>query len=263
MAVIKTKYDQTKVCDTPLFSEFASVQELFSIKSIDDSGIFELNEKRYSKLYILSDINFAGVTDAEQKSIIINFSKVLKTIPCRFAFSVANEYVDEKEFNERIRYKLREDKYDVLRKAYNKVIIEKVSDAKQGHYQSIYLTLTIKAEDMQDARSSFMSMESAIRSAFIGIGVNGMQGSVMRTIGINERMQLIYNMTHAGISNGYKFDFTKELQAHHDWINILAPASICFENECFQMNDMYGMVMNIDEYPKNSISEAETRGSEA
>jgi len=126
MAVIRTKYDQTKVCDEPLFKEVTSAQEIFSIKSIDDSGIFELNNKNYSKLYVLSDINFAGVTDAEQKSIIINFSKVLKAMPCRFSYSVANEYVDEKEFNKRILYQLRHDEFDPLRKSYNKVILQKI-----------------------------------------------------------------------------------------------------------------------------------------
>lgn len=255
MAVIKTKYEQTKQCDEPLFKEFASTQEIFPIKSIDDSGIFELNNRRYSKMYILSDINFAGVTDTEQKNIIINFSKVLKTIPCRFSYSVANEYVDEKEFNNRILYKLRHDEFDSLRKSYNKVIKGKISDAKQGLYQTIYLTLTIQAEDMQDARQQFMGIESAIRSAFIGIGVNGMQGSIMKTVGINERIQLLYNMTHAGIMSNYKFDFERELQSHHDWLNIIAPASLCFENECFQMNGKFGKVMYIDDYPKSLESD--------
>lgn len=255
MAVIKTKYEMTKVCDEPLFKEFASTQEMFSIKSIDSSGIFGLNGKRYSKMYVLSDINFAGVTDTEQKSIIINFSKVLKTIPCRFSYSVANEFVDEKEFNARVLYSLRHDKYDPLRKAYNRVIKGKISDAKQGLYQTIYLTLTIVAEDMQDAKQQFLSIESAVRSAFIGIGVNGMQGSIMRTLGINERMQLLYNVTHAGISSEYKFDFETELHAHHDWLNIIAPAAICFENECFQMNDKFGKVLYIDEYPKSLESD--------
>ena len=116
MAVIKTKYEQTKICDTPLVKEMTSSQEIFSIKSIDESGIFELNNKLFSKLYVLSDINFAGVTDSEQKEIIINFAKVLKTIPCRFSYTVANEYVDEKLFHEKILYALRGDKYDGLRR---------------------------------------------------------------------------------------------------------------------------------------------------
>lgn len=53
-----------------------------------------------------------------RKAIIINFSKVLKTIPCRFSYSVANEQVDEKKFHEKILYGMKHDKYDGLRKSY-------------------------------------------------------------------------------------------------------------------------------------------------
>lgn len=255
MEMPKSKYDQTKVNDTPRVAELTSVQDVFSIVSIDDSGIFELPDKRYSKLYALSDINFAGVTDEEQKSIIINFSKVLKAIPCRFSYTVANERVDERQFHEKVLYRMKNDKYDALRKSYNKVIADKVSDAKQGLYQTIYLTLTIKAEDMSDAKSTFSSMESAIRSAFVGIGINGIQGSVMRTVGINERMQLIYNLTHAGIESNFKFNFEEEIAARHDWINTISPASICFENECFTINGQVGKVYFVDEYPKSLESD--------
>lgn len=255
MQMPKSKYQQTKVCDEPLVKEMTSVQDVFSIVSIEESGIFELNGKRYSKLYVLSDINFAGVTDDEQKQLIINFSNVLKSMPCRFSYSVANEYVDERSFHEKILYRLRGDKYDHLRKSYNRVIKDKVSDARQGLYQTIYLTLTIKAENMADARSTFNSIESAIRSAFVGIGVNGIQGSVMRTVPIDERIQLLFNLTHAGIDTRYKFRFEDEIAARHDWMNIISPVSICFENECFTLNNHIGKVFFIDEYPKSLESD--------
>ena len=255
MQMPKSKYQQTKVCDETLVKEMVSVQDVFSIVSIEESGIFELNGKRYSKLYVLSDINFAGVTDDEQKQLIINFSNVLKSMPCRFSYSVANEYVDERSFHEKILYRLRGDKYDHLRKSYNRVIKDKVSDARQGLYQTIYLTLTIKAENMADARSTFNSIESAIRSAFVGIGVNGIQGSVMRTVPIDERIQLLFNLTHAGIDTRYKFHFEDEIAARHDWMNIISPVSICFENECFTLNNHIGKVFFIDEYPKSLESD--------
>lgn len=255
MQMPKSKYEQTKVCDETLVKEMTSVQDIFSVVSIEESGIFELNNKRFSKLYALSDINFAGVTDEEQKQLIINFSNVLKSMPCRFSYSVANEYVDERSFHEKILYRLRGDKYDHLRRAYNQVIKDKVSDAKQGLYQTIYLTLTIKAENMADARSTFNSIESAIRSAFVGIGVNGIQGSFMRTVPIDERVQLLFNLTHAGIDTRYKFHFEDEIAAKHDWMNIITPVSICFENECFTMNNHIGKVFFVDEYPKSLESD--------
>ena len=173
MKIPRTKYEQTKVCDETVQTKTNSVQDVFDIVSIDESGIFELTGNRFSKLYTLSDINFAGVTDEEQKAIIINFSKVLKSVPCRFSFLVANEHVDEKAFHEKVLYQMKGDEYDDFRRDYNEIIRNKVSDAKQGLYQTIYLTLTITAEGILDARSGFTSIESALRGAFIGIGVNG------------------------------------------------------------------------------------------
>ncbi|HOO79982.1 MAG TPA: hypothetical protein PLQ04_06305 [Lachnospiraceae bacterium] len=108
---------------------------------------------------------------------------------------------------------------------------------------------------MADAKGSFGSIESAVRSAFVGIGVNGIQGSVMRTVGINERMQLLFNLTHANMGTGYEFDFDREVEAKHDWVNILSPASISFENEHFVMNAQVGKVFYIHEYPKSLESD--------
>ena len=168
---------------------------------------------------------------------------------------MANEYVDERQFHEKLLYRYHKNKYDELTRNYNRIIADKVKDAKQGLYQTIYLTLTITAEDMTDAKSTFRSMESAIRSAFVGIGVNGIQGSVMKSVGIDERMQLLFNLTHAGLSSRYKFSFEDEIAARHDWLNVLSPASLCFENEKFTMNGQVGKVFFVEEYPKSLESD--------
>lgn len=256
MPAIHTKYSKTKVYDDPLFMNPQSTEEIFPVKSIDETGIFELNHNMYSKSFILTDINFAGVTDAEQKSIIINFSKVLNSMSNRFSYTVANEYVDQNEFNNRVLYKMRGDSFDVLRGSYNHVIKDKLTDAKQGLYQTIYFTLTISAESLIDARSVFGSFEASLRSIFIQIGVNGMAGSKLSPVGINERMQIWYNFTHSGLQTGYKFHYRKEFEARHDWTNIVSPSSMVFYNDYFVMNgNKYGRVMHISNYAKNLESE--------
>ena len=131
MEALKTKYAATKVEDKPLFIAPKSSEEIFSVKSIDETGIYELTEGRWSKLYRLSDINFSGITDREQKQIITNLASVYNAVPCRFQVTVANEYVNEKDFNNKILYCYRDDKYDELRDDYNAVIKEKLTDAKQ------------------------------------------------------------------------------------------------------------------------------------
>ena len=65
--MITTKYEQTKKYDVAGNVEMFGSQGIFSIEGVEESGIFALTENRYSKTYALSDINFAGVTDSEQK----------------------------------------------------------------------------------------------------------------------------------------------------------------------------------------------------
>lgn len=245
-----TKYEQTKKYDVAGNMETFGSQGIFSIEGVEESGIFALTENRYSKTYVLSDINFAGVTDIEQKEIIIGFSKVLKGIPCRFSYTIANEYVDEKKFYENILYRNRGDGDDDLRNSYNAVIREKLSDARQGLYQTIYLTLTIIADDVKDAKAQFLSIEGAIRSSFVGLGMNGMQGSSMHPLSVDERLQILFNFTHTGISKGYPLSYKNVVESRQDFLNVLAPGAITYDNEEFRINHCFGKVMYIADYPK-------------
>lgn len=251
-----TKYGKTKQYDQPLFADPQSTEELFPVKAIDETGIFTLNNRKYSKGFILSDINFAGVTDQEQKAIIINFSKVLNSMPCRYSYTIANEYVDETVFNKRILYKKRGDGMDMLCDAFNEVINANVTDARQGLYQTIYLTLTIDANNLREAKSNFASIEASLSSALIQIGINGMAGSMLEPLGINERMQIWYNFTHSGIYTNYKFDYMDMLSNSKDWINIVSPEALAFYNDYFVMNgNRYGRVMYISKHAQSLESD--------
>ena len=256
MPLITTKYGKTKKYDTPLYPNPESTEELFSVKAIDGSGIFTLNNGKYSKCFILSDINFAGVTDEEQKTLIINFSHVLNSMPCRFSYTVANEYVDEDAFSDRILYKKHGNELDELCDAFNEVINTKVTDARQGLYQTIYLTLTIDSDSLREAKSTFSSIEASLGKALIQIGINGMAGSIMEAIPINQRMQTWYNFTHSGIRSNYRFDFDELYKMNRDWINIVTPESLDIYNDYFIMNgNRYGRVLYISKHPQSLESD--------
>lgn len=256
MAFITTKYGKTKQYDEPLYINPQSTEELFPVKAIDESGIFVLNNEKYSKLFKMSDINFAGVTDLEQKTIIINFSKVLNSINCRFSYTVADEYVDESAFSKRILYKKRGDDMDMLCDAFNEVINEKVTDAKQGLYQTIYLTLTVEAKNIREAKNALASVEATLSSTLIQIGINGMAGSSLEPVSLNERMQIWYNFTHTGLCTNYKFDWQSCMKQNKDWIDIVSPESLVFYNDYFILNgNRYGRVMYISRHAQSLESD--------
>lgn len=253
---LHTKYGKTKLYDQPLYMNPRSTEEVFPVKAIDDSGIFTLNNGKYSKSFVLSDINFAGVTDMEQKTIIINFSKVLNSVNCRFSYTVANEYVDKNSFSNRILYKKRNDDMDDLCDAFNEVINEKVTDAKQGLYQTIYFTLTVDANNIRDAKNMFSSIEATLSSSLVQIGINGMAGSTLEPISINQRMQTWFNFTHSGIMTNYKFDLQECIRHNKNWIDVISPETISFYNDYFVMNGkQYGRVMYISKHAQSLESD--------
>ena len=165
-------------------------------------------------------------------------------------YTIANEYVDEDSFNRRILYKMHGDDLDELRENFNIIIKDKLSDAKQGLYQTIYLTLTIQSDDWREARSNFASIEATLRSAFIQIGINGMAGSEIQPLDVNRRMQVWYNFTHSGTRTNYKFDYIRERDNHVSWLDTVSPGTAVFYNDYFIMNGFYGRVMYISDYPK-------------
>ena len=56
MPMMQSKYSKTKQYDEPLFVNPVRAQEVFSVKDIDETGIFILNQKRYSKTFVLYNL---------------------------------------------------------------------------------------------------------------------------------------------------------------------------------------------------------------
>lgn len=252
---MRNNYENTKFLDKAREINLLSAADVFPVESVDASGIFKLSGNRYSKQYSLSDVNFLGLTEDEQKQMIIAYSKVLKSIPCRFSLTVANVYEDQMNLENKVKYEGADDELDFLRKAFEEVVIEKTKDAKKGLAQSLYLTLTVEEASIYEAKQSFMSMEASIRSAFIGIGRNGGHGSVLKPLSLNQRMQLFYDFTHIGIESKYRFDYAKETKNLHCWQSITSPARLEFYSEHFEINNHVGKVMYIDSYPNTLESD--------
>ena len=256
MALIDTKYSKTKKYDAPLYPNPKTLQEIFCISEINNNGIFKLNQGRYSKCFLLTDINFNGLTNMEQENIIVNFSHILDSMTCRFSFTIANEHEESDDLLSDLLYNLSGDGKDMFRKAFNELIHERVTSARQGLFKSIYLTLTIEADSFSNANTAFSAIESSLRTAFIHIGVNEMTGSYLLPLGTNERMQMLYNFSHFGLpGKDHKFDFIKEQERKKDWRNTVAPSSFKVHNTYFEINGCYGAVYYIDVWAKELRSD--------
>lgn len=260
MPIVNSKYELTKKRDIPLYADPKSTQELFSVKSIDETGIFELTEGNYSKLYQLSDINFAGLTEGEQREIILNYAHLLNGLSCRHHLILSNNKSDLDELHNQLFFTKRGNNLDFLCDMFNEVIADKVSDKKQGIYSTIYLLLILQAENIRDARDKFLADEGILRNHFIQLGGKNIYGSELREVSINERMQMWCNFSHLGFNGGFNFDYEQEKAQQHDWKNSIAPESVMFYNDYFILNgSKYGRVMYVSDYANSLDSDFITK----
>lgn len=118
------------------------------------------------------------------------------------------------------------------------------------------MTLTVDAKNIRDAKNALSSIEATLSSTLIQIGINGMAGSSLETVSLNERMQKWYNFTHTGLHTNYKFDIRSCIKHNKDWIDIVSPESLVFYNDYFILNgNRYGRVMYISKHAQSLESD--------
>lgn len=102
----------------------------------------------------------------------------------------------------------------------------------------------------------FSSIEATLSSSLVQIGINGMAGSTLEPISINQRMQTWFNFTHSGIMTNYKFDLQECIRHNKNWIDVISPETISFYNDYFVMNGkQYGRVMYISKHAQSLESD--------
>ena len=258
MAIMRTKYEATKKNDDPLCPNPVNLEDLFCVKEIDSNGIFMLNNGRFSKMFLLSDINFNGLTNLEQENIIENLSRILDSMTCRFSFTVSNEHKKDDDILSNLLYEMQDDELDIFRKGMNEFITDRISSARQGLHKFIYLTLTVESDSFFNANVMFSSLESTLRTAFVHIGVNEMSGASLVPLSTNERMQKLFDFSHYGVvDSDYSFDFYSEVDIKHDWKSTISPVSFSYHNNYFMLNGCYGAVYYVEEdgWPKELRSD--------
>lgn len=118
-------------------------QDMIEIKRIAPNGIFQVTEEKWSKSYLLIDVNYTTKTYDEQLAFFYDWCKTLNSFDVSVKITVFNENRNMQEVRERILYRHKEDGYDWLREAYNDIIESRIVEGRQGICQEKFITITV------------------------------------------------------------------------------------------------------------------------
>ncbi len=79
MGLFTDGFKELKKASEPLYKSPKSIQETIEIMEVSESGIFKVQQNKYSKTYKFMDINYTTATYDEQEEILQRYCKFLNS----------------------------------------------------------------------------------------------------------------------------------------------------------------------------------------
>lgn len=217
-----------------------------------EEGLFEVEPNKFSKCFLIQDINYLVAKEDEQVAIFCKWGEFLNYFSeeMNIALCIDNRIVSINEQEEKVFYKMTGDGYDVHRKEYNRVMGRQILAGKNDIQQNKYLTVTIECETPYEALVKFNKIEAEVINNLRKIGSNG---KVMTT---EERLALLHDKFRRGREGSFKVDFDFLKNQGLSSKDYVAPSSFYFKNKSwFMIEDEYYRCMYINNLPASLSDE--------
>ena len=221
-----------------------------------NGGIIEISNGTFSKSYYLDDTSFDDIGELEQDDILKSFEKILNTFNHLHSYEITinNRNIDKAKFNETILMPYKKDTLDDLRAEHNEIIMDKMQDGKNNLRAEKYVTVSVEAENINEALDLFASIEKEINVKFKHINSVG-----LRPISLKDRMKILHNIYNLENEDAFNEEFNPRSLKKQGLSVKDAIAPISFEfggknvknGSYFKMGEIYGRSMILKSIPAN------------
>ena len=229
--------------DKEPFSIPRSVQDVIPIKRIWTDGIWQVGNK-YSKCWKFTDINYATASKADKKAIFLSYEDLLNTFDSNATtkLTICNKRMNKQEFEESILLPMHGDRYDVYRQEYNDTLLGKVTNVSNSIIQERYITVSIVAHDIEEARSYFIKTNTELSAYMAKLS------SACTELNSVERLRIFHDFFRQGEESVYAMNLKRLMKTGRSFCDYICPDSFEFNSDYFKMGEKYGRVFFLKDY---------------
>ena len=216
-----------------------SAQKTIAYKEMARDGICRVKDKCYSKTIRFSDINYQLAQNEDKNAIFENWCDFLNYFDSsiHFQLSFINHKSSMKEFEDVIRIHPANDDFDEIRMEYAQMLRHQLAKGNNGLVKSKYITFSIEADNIREAKPKLERIESDILNNFKILGVPA------ATLNGAERLQILYETFNPDETVDFRFDYDSMLRTGLTTKDYVAPTSFVFrDGKTFQMGNAIGAV---------------------
>lgn len=216
-----------------------SAQNTIAYKEMARDGICRVKDRCYSKTIRFSDINYQLAQNEDKNAIFENWCDFLNYFDSsiHFQLSFINHKSSMKEFENVIRIRPANDDFDEIRMEYAQMLRHQLAKGNNGLVKSKYITFSIEADNIREAKPKLERIESDILNNFKILGVPA------ATLNGAERLQILYETFNPDETVDFRFDYDSMLRTGLTTKDYVAPTSFVFrDGKTFQMGNTVGAV---------------------
>ena len=217
---------------------------LFPVRFTSENGVFTLDDGRYSKSYLVTDVNYMTADKDGKRSIFLKYSEFLNSMLDSFKITVMNRRITDVTDMEYLYFTHKNDSLDYLRDELN-TYIRDLSMKGESYIQEIYVTVICNEKKINDANRYFNSLEKTMQSLLNAFS------SRLIPLSEKERLMILRTFYNSEDSSEIKsFDHKGIIKRGYSTGEFICPDSVSFEKDYMVIGDMYARSMVIKDLPQ-------------
>ncbi len=227
----------------PCEDDISFTQDAMAVKQIFYDGIFRVGDKKFSKSFCFSDVDYATLDEEEKEEIFLAYSALINTFGtgCMAKVTICNHGLNKDSFESNMLLPLSGNSLDEYRREQNRILIGNIRE-KNALTQDRYLTITVEKANVEDARAFFEHLEKDLAIHFEKLES---RFDVMDT---SERLRVFHDFYRVGEEDAYCYNPAQVETFGYDFRDYACPYSMELKKDYFKIGHRFGRVLYLRDY---------------
>lgn len=205
--------EETNKTQKPVKGLAKSVQDILDFEGITQGGIVIGKGGFYSKLYKLIDSNFVTEPDDKQWEVLAEYTKFANRFPDNIDINIiiVNKRNTMDELIGNFHISELGDNFDELRREYNAIIDQKITEGRNDISKEKYIMLTAQERSLAEAETTFNSVDLSLNEAIKAINKVG-----VNPVTTLDRLKLIREILNGATSLPFEKEFDRYIEKIND-----------------------------------------------
>ncbi len=216
-----------------------TAQDTIPYKEIYKDGICRTNDNYYSKMVQFYDINYQLAQNDDKAAIFENYCEFLNSFDSSVEVQITflNQQVNFDEYAKNIDIPEQDDCFNDIRKEYSDMLKMQLSKGNNGLVKTKYITFSIKADNLRNAKSRLERIEASVLNNF------KVMGAMAEPLNGVERLKILHDVMNMDTKESFHFHYGMVAKTGLQTKDFIAPTGFDFRNDSyFRMGQTFGCV---------------------